>query len=197
MTGVGLGHAFRARSPLFQGLNFRLESGDLVAIRGSSGSGKSTLLSILAGWIKPSEGRVEVSLVPSITWVPQNPFGVARRTVLDHVALPLIAQGETRTDAEVHAADVLAAFHLDHTSRREFSQLSGGEAQRLMLARAVVSGAQLVLVDEPTAQLDPHSAQSVIDVLGKMAGAGRVVVVATHDTRVANACTSELLLGNP
>ncbi|TFB59623.1 ATP-binding cassette domain-containing protein [Cryobacterium sp. Sr3] len=196
VTVSGLGHWFHYGAPLFQDLNFQLTSGDLIAVLGSSGSGKSTLLAILAGWLKPAEGRVDVSPLSSITWVPQNPFGVPGRTLLDHLVFPLIASGVKRSDAEFQASEALADFGLGGARMREFSQLSGGEAQRLMLARAAIGGAQIVLVDEPTAQLDPLSAQSVIDVLGKMAGEGRVVVVATHDTRVANSCRSTLTLGH-
>lgn len=191
----GLGHRFPGGEKLFDSLSFRVTDGDLTAIRGASGSGKSTLLSIIAGWVVPTEGSITSVGVKGLTWVAQNPFGVPRRTALDHAVLPLLASGVSRTTAERKALSLFHEFRLEAIALREFGQLSGGEAQRLMLARAVLSGADLVLVDEPTAQLDPLSAMLVVEVLHAMAGANRAVLVATHDPRVADACEKSIVLG--
>lgn len=196
---VDVGHAFAGQSPLFEGINAAYDAGDVVALTGPSGSGKSTLLSIIAGWLRPTHGRVE--LPPSVVtaWVFQNPHGVARRSALDHVALPIVARGATRAEAEAEAMKMLEAFHLRDVARRRFGELSGGEAQRLMLARAAarVKGAAsvsngLILVDEPTAQLDPANAMTVVDTLESLAQLGAVVVIATHDPRVRQRCTRVL-----
>ncbi|MDE5640435.1 MAG: ATP-binding cassette domain-containing protein, partial [Bifidobacterium castoris] len=163
-----VGHAFHANQGghdgtdmLFHGLTRRLDAGHVYALIGPSGSGKSTLLSIIAGWIAPLEGSVERVHCAQLHWVQQNPHGVAHRSALDHVALPFIARGERREAANRHALALLAAFGLGSLAMRRFCDLSGGEAQRLMLARGVATSPQLLLVDEPTAQLDRHTAREV------------------------------------
>lgn len=186
---VGVGHRFAGQPFLFRGLTANLDTGHVYAVTGPSGSGKSTLLSLLAGWAHPTEGDVTTAGVDAIRWVFQNPHGVARRTAVDHVALPLLAQRMPRARAERRARALLADFGLAAVADREFAALSGGEAQRLMLARGMASSPDLLLVDEPTAQLDLHTAGVVNRTLGVLADAGAVVVVATHDPHTRDACT--------
>lgn len=183
-----LAHRFPGTDVLFEHLDFTVEPGQTVAICGPSGCGKSTLLSILAGWQKPCAGTVERVGIRRVGWVFQNPYGVANRTALDHVVFPLLAKGMERHEAESEALEAMALFKLDHAADRRFSDLSGGEAQRLMLARAVCSRPDLLLVDEPTAQLDTRTAHSVSHVLGNLAGQGMIVLVATHDPDTRDAC---------
>lgn len=197
LTATRLGHAFPGCPMLFQDLNFTLHEGDMTAVTGPSGSGKSTLLTILAGWTDPTEGTVHRIGLDAVTWVPQNPYGIPHRTVLDHAVLALLARGIDRADAETAAGQTLTDFGLGGTADRPFAALSGGEAQRLMLARASLSSARLVLVDEPTAQLDPVSSATVITALGAISHSGRIVVIATHDPRVAAACPATIQLGAP
>jgi ABC-type lipoprotein export system ATPase subunit len=128
--------------------------------------------------------------------VLQNPHGVARRTALDHVVLPLLARGLARRDAEARAAEILDRFALAAVADRQFRALSGGEAQRLMLARAVATAADLLLVDEPTAQLDLTTAATVNAVLAGIAQDDAIVVVATHDPHTRDACTRVLDLAD-
>lgn len=193
----GLGHRFGEGAWLFTRLAVELQCGESCAVTGPSGSGKSTLLSILAGWQAPTTGQVRREDVTGVSWVAQNPFGVPGRTTLDHVVLPLLARGLTRKDAEPRARDTLGRFRLLPVADLPFGHLSGGEAQRLMLARAVLTTATLLLVDEPTAQLDPHSAATVIETLSQLADTGRIVVIATHDPRVAATCARSITLGVP
>ncbi|MCL2736761.1 MAG: ATP-binding cassette domain-containing protein [Propionibacteriaceae bacterium] len=192
MTSVvarGLAHEFPGTRRLFENLDLTLRPGEVVAVVGPSGSGKSTLLSILAGWVEPVEGSVERTGIDHTGWVLQNPHGVPGRTALDHVVLPLLARGRTRRDAEVEAIDLLDRFDLADVADRPFRALSGGEAQRLMLARAVATANDLLLVDEPTAQLDMATAATVNQVLLGVAQADAIVVVATHDPHTRDACT--------
>ena len=163
-----LAHRFPGTDVLFEHLDFTAIPGQTVAICGPSGCGKSTLLSILAGW--------------------QNPYGVPGRTALDHVVFPLLAKGLRRREAEPQALEAMGLFDLEYAADRRFSELSGGEAQRLMLARAVCSRPDMLLVDEPTAQLDTRTAHSVSHVLGNLAGQGMIVLVATHDPDTRDAC---------
>ena len=183
-----LAHRFPGTDLLFEHLNFTVEPGQTVAVCGPSGCGKSTLLSILAGWEKPYRGNVERVGIGRIGWVFQNPYGVADRSALDHVVFPLLAKGMRRRDAEPEALAAMDLFDLGYAADRRFADLSGGEAQRLMLARAVCSRPDMLLVDEPTAQLDTRTARSVSHVLGNLAGQGMIVLVATHDPDTRDAC---------
>jgi ABC-type multidrug transport system ATPase subunit len=195
VTATGLGHRFPGQPSLFQDLSFTLVPGQVTGLSGPSGSGKTTLLGILAGWIEPAAGQVEHERVARIGWVFQNPVGVARRTTLDHVVLPLLARGYSRRTAELEAAGLLDDFGLGELAGRPFRAISGGEAQRLMLARAVAAQPDLLLVDEPTAQLDPASAGTVASVLGALAREGMIVVVASHDQRLHRAGAATIDLG--
>lgn len=191
-----LGHAFPGRPVLFEGLDLDLEAGSLTAVTGPSGSGKSTLLHLLAGWERPRVGEVRRVGIGRIQWVFQNPHGVPRRSALDHVALPLLARGFTRREAERHARSLMGDFALGGVVERPFREMSGGEAQRLMLARGIAADPDLLLVDEPTAQLDAPTADAVTATLGTLAGRGAVVVVATHDQRTRDACQASIDLGD-
>lgn len=184
-----VGHTFTGNTWLFRSLNVELRPDRVYALVGPSGSGKSTLLSILAGWVEPSEGSVRRLNIGKTSWVFQNPIGVARRNVIDHVTLPYLARGLDAPQAEAYARELLAQFGLADRAFSEYRELSGGEAQRLMLARGVASGADLLLVDEPTAQLDAHTADTVNARLGALSRRGMIVVVATHDHRTRDAAT--------
>ena len=191
---VDLGQRFDAPNPwLFRGLTERFTEGERCALIGPSGSGKSTLLSMVAGWLPPTEGTVEQVDISRVHWVFQNPHGVARRAAIDHVSLPLLAGGASITAADRHALELCALVGLDHLAdRRPFSRLSGGEAQRLMLALALASGPDLFLVDEPTAQLDRRSAATVNAAIASIGKAGGIVLVATHDPGTAAACDRQV-----
>lgn len=192
VSARGLSHAFPGTGKLFDGLSFDFAAGDLVAVVGPSGSGKSTLLSLLAGWEKPVEGEIAWQGVDSIGWVFQNPLGTARRSTLDHVTQPLLCRGLRRPEADTRAHGILERFGLGAAADRQFRSLSGGETQRLMLARAVAKSPALLLVDEPTAQLDPAAARTVNTVLGELAGNDRIVVVATHDPDTRDNCPRQI-----
>lgn len=189
LVGTDLGHAFPGTGLLFTGLDLEIAPGEVVALVGPSGSGKSTLLSIVAGWERPTQGQVERLGIATTGWVFQNPHGVARRAALDHVVLPLLARGLRRRDAQARALEIMARFNLAPVADRPFGALSGGEAQRLMLARAVALAPDLLLVDEPTAQLDLRTAATVNEVLAGIAQDDSIVVVATHDPHTRDACT--------
>lgn len=187
-----LGHAYHGEAWLFRGLTFTFVPGVTYALTGASGSGKSTLMAILSGWTTPREGWVRTQAVESKNWVFQNPHGVAKRTAIDHVVLPLIAAGFSADEADERASELMIRFRLGHVRTRQFRHLSGGEAQRLMLARATASSPDLLLVDEPTAQLDRATAHVVNEVLSQVASSATVVVVATHDEETRDACDVQL-----
>ncbi|WP_090041559.1 MULTISPECIES: ATP-binding cassette domain-containing protein [unclassified Leifsonia] len=189
-----VGHRFERAAWLFEGVNADFAPGQIYALTGPSGSGKSTLLSILGGWLTPARGSVIIPDGLRIGWVFQNPHGSPRRSARDHVVLPFLARGLGRERAEPFANELLERMALSHVADSPFANLSGGEAQRLMLARTIASDPQLLLIDEPTAQLDRSSSGSVVSSIGESAGEGRIVVIATHDSAVVKACSGRVEL---
>ena len=191
---AGVGHRFPGCPPLFEDLTADLAPGHVYALTGPSGSGKSTLLGIIAGWIPPTSGSIAREGITGIQWVFQSPHGVAGRTALDHVSLPLLARGLSRADADTAAHTLLQDMGIAHLASGAFRHLSGGEGQRLMIARALAANPDLLLLDEPTAALDHRTAQEVVDVVAALAQRDCIVVIATHDPRVQERCTDRLSL---
>ncbi|WP_183086371.1 ABC transporter ATP-binding protein [Mycetocola tolaasinivorans] len=189
VAATELSFAHSGAAPLYSGLSFRAEGGDLVALTGPSGSGKSTLLSLLGGWLAPTAGTLEISGDERVALVSQNPHGVPGRTALDHVCLPLVAAGMRRDEAVTAAREYLSLVRLEHVAERPYRMLSGGERQRMLLARALASRPGMLLVDEPTAQLDAASAREVCEVLSNLGQRGALIFIATHDHRVVDACS--------
>lgn len=192
LTLGDVAHSWDGSDFLFSGLKQRMRRNETWALTGPSGAGKSTLLSILAGWERPTLGEIQRDDLSRVHWVFQNPHGQPRRTALDHVAYPLVAHGSSRRHADAGALEILEMFRLAGRAEALFGELSGGECQRLMLARAVAAKPDLLLVDEPTAQLDRASAFAVNSVLGKLAASGALVVVASHDPDTIAACDFRL-----
>ncbi|MDR1449810.1 MAG: ATP-binding cassette domain-containing protein [Propionibacteriaceae bacterium] len=197
LTLAAVSHSYVAGEPLFEPVSAQLRPGSLHAVTGASGSGKSTLLGILAGWIKPTSGTLRRPPGMTVSWVFQNPHGVARRTALDHVAFPFLAVGWRRSEAAGQALALLEQFGLTAAADRSYRDLSGGERLRLMLARAIASRPDLLLVDEPTAQLDALATAAVNKVIATMATAGVITVVATHDPQTAAVCDEIVVLRPP
>lgn len=168
-------------------------AGARIALVGPSGSGKTTLLHILGGLDRATKGRVEWAglgtaeeLRPrQIGLVFQSPSLLPALTVTQNVSLPLVLSGEHLT-ADKRAAAILASFDLGELADKLPEELSGGQAQRIAMARALVIGPKLVLADEPTGQLDSATAQLFFDaVLAYLNSIGAALVVATHDEAVA------------
>ena len=189
------GHRYRSGGWLFRHLDYEFSPGRMVAVMGPSGSGKSTLLSALSGSLVLSEGLIVRQGVDRITRVSQSAYGVAGLTVRDHLTLPRLVMGHSRRQAELEVLPIAERFGIDDLLEAPFSELSGGEAQRMMLARAVACEPDLILADEPTASLDSQNARVVITVLRQLCTSGAIVVIATHDTRARQECHELLDLG--
>jgi ABC-type lipoprotein export system ATPase subunit len=160
-----------------------IRAGDRIALVGPSGSGKSTLVHLLAGLDQPTVGRVELAGGrPGIVF--QGPSLLEPLTVLENVELPLVLAGDP--DARLRAVAALQRLGLDTLTSKLPEEISGGQSQRVAVARAVAGAPSLLLADEPTGQLDHASAEAVIDVLLDAAGhAGAALLVSTHDPAVA------------
>ncbi len=173
---------------LLHGLALDVEQGQAVVVMAPSGTGKTTLLALLGGLRQPRSGTITIQDRPPapalVSWVFQRMHLILDRSVLDNVTLPALARGVSRDAAQEAAHDALDAFGVARLAGRRAREISGGQAQRVAMARAAVVRAPVVLMDEPTANLDRVTADGVIDVLfaGFRASA---VVVATHDPAVA------------
>ncbi|MBX5167435.1 MULTISPECIES: ABC transporter ATP-binding protein [unclassified Rhizobium] len=175
-----------------QGCSFRIDAGETVAIIGPSGCGKTTLLNLIAGLDRPSSGRIEwPGLGPPGTLRPER-IGVVFQsanlmpalTASENVELPILLSNGA--EAEARALAALTAFAVEALAAKLPEQLSGGQAERIAVARAVATSPQLIVADEPTGQLDQAGGAMLIDRLlawGRQSGSA--IVIATHDERVA------------
>lgn len=167
---------------------------DRVALVGPSGSGKSTLMHLMAGLDGPSSGTVTWPALGAIDQLRPERIGMVFQSqslvpwldAVENVALPLQLAGRREVPME-SALGALRRFDLDHLATKLPDELSGGQAQRICLARAIVTAPSLILADEPTGQLDRATASHLIDMLlGWADETGAAVVIATHDLAVAN-----------
>ncbi len=170
-------------------------SGDRIALMGPSGSGKTTLLHLLAGLDQPTTGTIAWPDIGTVADLRPGPVAVVFQApsllppldVVENVALPLLLAGADRRDARTRAVAALARLGLEDLVGQLPEELSGGQAQRVAIARVLAGHPTLILADEPTGQLDHRSGRAVIDAL--MAAAihtGAALVVNTHDPAVAD-----------
>jgi putative ABC transport system ATP-binding protein len=177
-----------------QKVSCSLGAGQRVVIVGPSGSGKSTLLHIIAGIEAPSSGSVSwpalglrEQLRPRlVALIFQAPSLLAPLDVLENVALPLVLAGIDEDDATRAAHEALARLNIDDLANRLPQELSGGQAQRVAVARVIAGRPRLVIADEPTGQLDHKTGARMLDVLDAAAAdVGAALLLSTHDPRVA------------
>ena len=178
-------------------INLNIQKGECIILKGVSGSGKTTLLSIIAGLDKPSRGKVLVDSEP-ISKLPDIHLSAFRAqkigivfqnfnlldgvTLLDNAMVPLIANRVGLKEAKQKALDALKVANIEHKANKNTSELSGGEKQRGAIARALVANPNLILCDEPTANLDIANSLSFIQTLKELHHMGKTIIVATHDS---------------
>ena len=183
-------------------VNMQVEPGEVVGLIGPSGSGKSTLLKCLGAVIEPSGGRMilggqiifderwtlkDLSALrrDRIGFVFQAPYLISFLNVLDNVALLPMLAGQPNAEARRRALELLQALDVAHRAQAMPAQLSGGEQQRVSIARALISRPPVILADEPTAPLDSERAMAVMRILTRMAQQYQTaVIVVTHDEKI-------------
>ena len=158
----------------------RIEAGERVALVGANGSGKSTLLRILHGLIRPTQGSVQVDLAARQAMVFQRPY-MLRASASSNVALGLWLKGMAWKPAKAQALQALARVGLAGVAHRNAKTLSSGQQQRLALARAWALQPQILLLDEPTASLDPGAKREVEALMGEFADAGMTLIFSSHN----------------
>lgn len=193
--------------PVLRSVSLDIVRGTTTAILGPSGSGKSTLLSVLGGLRTPDAGRVAVRghdqvivgnshvLSQASSWILQTTNVFPDRTALDNVALGGVAAGLTWAEAQDRAEDLLASVKLSHRMMSRAGTLSGGEVQRIVIARAINGGRDFLLCDEPTGQLDHSTSDLILGVLFDLVHTSQVgLAVVTHDPSVAARCQRVVIL---
>jgi len=200
----------RGELTLFRDLSLQVEAGEMVAIVGQSGAGKSTLLHILGALDRPSAGTVYCAstnvaqLSPrqaaafrnrEIGYVWQFHYLLPEFTALENVAMPLLARGEQKREALAVAANWLKEVGLDDRADHRPGELSGGEQQRVALARSLVCNPRLLLADEPTGDLDEITAGRVFELIERLHQShGLTSILVTHNLDLAGRCTRALRL---
>jgi putative ABC transport system ATP-binding protein len=197
-------------TPALRGASLTVRLGEIVAVMGPSGSGKSTLLHCLAGILVPDQGevwyggqRLDALSDDRRSALRRDKFGfvfqsgqlVPELTAEENVALPLLLSGTRRVPATTAARKWFPALGLDGLEGRRSGELSGGQAQRVALARGLVANPEVLFADEPTGSLDSMSGELVMDLLTAAAREqGTTVVLVTHDARVAAYADREVIV---
>lgn len=199
----GITFGYNRDTPILASWDAIFSAGEVVALTGPSGRGKSTLLYLLGLMLKPGSGQVLIDGVEAaglpdarrarlrstlFGFVFQDAALDATRTVLDNVTETSLYRGEPRDVAQGRALELMSQFGVELRAHHKPGQVSGGQAQRIALCRALLNSPRILLADEPTGNLDPESATIVVEAMRAQAAKGGTVVVATHDPALVARC---------
>jgi ABC-type lipoprotein export system ATPase subunit len=209
---VGLAKAYgNGIAPVYalRGVSLEIGRGECVALLGKSGSGKSTLLNLLGGIDRPTQGSLQVAgrdlerlsarelarfRSAAVGMIFQSFNLIPSRTALENVELPMVFAGRLPRERRAQARGALEAVGLGERLHHRPAQLSGGEAQRVAVARALVNNPEVLLADEPTGNLDSATAREVIDLLTEHVRArNTTLLLVTHDEELARSCTDRVV----
>ena len=186
---------------VLKNINLKINSGELVSLTGPSGSGKSTLLHLIALLDQPTSGEVffnkksfskstegEKDLVrrQGISIIYQQSNLLSDFTALENVTIPLVANGYNWKDATIKASKILSLLNLSKRLNHFSTELSGGEQQRVAVARALITEPDLILADEPTGSLDRKTANEIFSLFLKIRSKKRTIIYATHNRELSN-----------
>jgi len=182
-------------------INLTIEKGECIVIKGVSGSGKSTLLSIIASIMKPTSGEVNIEgeNIASLSDIHSSNYRKERvgfitqsfhlfdaLSVEDNLLSPLVIRDITQKQIQSYREDALQIANIAHKKKQKISTLSGGEKQRTIIARAIVNNPDIILCDEPTANLDKENALLFIDTMKRLKENQKTIIIATHDQLFEN-----------
>ena len=186
--------------PVLSGINLKIEKGEFLAIMGPSGSGKSTLMNIIGCLDRPTEGQVFISGTDlqgmsddelarlrglEIGFVFQTFNFIPRLTAFENVLLPTFANSRISGDPLKHAKELLEIMGLQDRMHHKPGELSGGQAQRVSIARALINDPAILLADEPTGNLDSRTGAEILRIFIDLNTEGRTIVIVTHDPEIA------------
>ncbi|TFD56753.1 ABC transporter ATP-binding protein [Cryobacterium suzukii] len=209
IAAQGITFGYVPSAPILSDWSADFHAGEVVAITGPSGRGKSTLLYVLGLMLKPTAGQVTINgrdaahrrdadraslRANQYGFVFQDAALDATRTVLDNIIETALYRGTPRGPAIRRAHELMAQFGVALRAGAKPGQVSGGQAQRIALCRALLNDPQILLADEPTGNLDPASSDLVVDALHAQAHSGAAVIVVTHDPALVARCDRRLEL---
>ena len=171
--------------------NFTAEKGDLIALTGPSGAGKSTLLHIIGGLDKPTKGNV---IFNNIDIYNMKETELDDFTAIENIMIPMLIHNVSKRDAEKRAEELIKSVCLYERRNHYPSELSGGEQQRIAVARALSNKPEIILADEPTGNLDKSNSLAVLDILKQQAENGVCVIIVTHDEYIATECKKHIVM---
>jgi len=194
---------------VLDGISFELEKGELIFLKGRSGSGKSTLLSIISLLNTQDSGKIYLNNI-EITKLSnylkseirnkkfgiifQTPFLIEHLSVASNIAMPLLRQQISQKEIEERVINVAKRFKIEHKLEAQAISLSGGEAQRVAACRALIANPEVILADEPTANLDIELTLHFIEILKEFKNEGKTVIVATHDVTLLESDIKDKIL---
>ncbi len=197
---IDIKKVFNAGNPneftAINGISLDIELQKVTVLKGPSGSGKTTLLSIIGCMVRPTAGRMqlidrEVTSLPErfLTEIRRRTFGfvfqqfnlVRGITVLENVMLPAYPCGEDLKDIKKRAAEIIRLFNLSGKESSKIEWLSGGEAQRVAISRALINNPSIIIADEPTAHLDTKLSYEFMGFMERLKDEGRTIIIASHD----------------
>ena len=190
LVAKGVGKRYGARTALRE-VSFEAQPGELVAVIGPNGAGKTTLLQILAGALAPTQGEVSLR-AHEVGWVPQHPALYKKLSVEEN--LRLFARLEKVGDVAGAVERMLEQTDLADRARDEVGRLSGGNQQRVNIAIGLLRSPAALLLDEPSASLDPRQRERLWGFIGSLAAAGTAVVYSTHDVGEAERYADRVLV---
>jgi putative ABC transport system ATP-binding protein len=187
-----------------------LGSARFIVLKGPSGSGKTTLLSIVGCMTRPTSGRIildsrEISGLPErfLTKIRRETFGfifqqfnlIRGVTALENVMVPAYPRGEKYSLLRDRAMALLELFNISRKAASRAEWLSGGEAQRVVIARALINNPSIIIADEPTAHLDTGLSHEFMEIMGRLHQEGKMIIIASHDPIVYESGLADMLVG--
>ncbi len=198
-----------AQVQALRAVNFSVEQGEYVAIMGESGSGKTTLLNIIASLDRPTAGKVLLA-GEDVTSIAEKQLSVFRREKLgfvfqdfnlldtfcirDNIYLPLVLSGENYKKMEERLAPIAKKLQIEDILDKYPYEISGGQKQRCAVARALITGPQMILADEPTGALDSRASDNLLDMFSKINGEGQTILMVTHSVKAASHASRVLFI---
>lgn len=195
--------------PVFEDLNFQIRNGEMAAIIGPSGAGKTTLLRILGLLETPEKGKYWLNgtdMMKKKNWnkirnrkigfVMQDYGLLPRLSVFDNIAAPMYIAGKSYKSIKNRVLELVEKFNMYNLLEKKVSQLSGGEAQRVAILRAVIQNPEIILADEPTGSLDNDNASLVMKLFHKLHEEGHTILFVTHNLEIAKQCEKVYKLEN-